>query len=1238
VADNSIRIVIETDAGRSNIVLDNLQKSLKKVGEQSKETKKSFIETARDVGLALDSWMNNLERVGRGMKAVYDVAKEGAELAKTRDSFARYTASVGVSMDQMLAKLRRASGGTIDELRLMQTASKAMSLGVTTDVTQMSQLLEVARNKGRLFGLDTTEAFEKITLGIGRMSPKILDDLGIRIPDAFKESTQAMSETEKISRLLELTIRDGQAEIERMGGVVTTTADHFDALEVAITNTKTAIGEGLMPILGPLAQKLSTVANAAAKAIRNLVEIQRTYSKLFDKNPLEALSYLSQYTPPGWLAWKAGEYGQDQGATADESLSVPGLSQFSDNYSKSFARYQSYRAKSRETFAKMGGDNVTPEEFARLKEEAQKLELFAKRAQKNMERFRQEGVDALADAWGDAKQAGLDFVGVFDVFGEKTTKITGVNTAARELYSEFDDMADLLESELKDAFDITSEGLNDLTNDLVADIEVLARWKATAEEIRDAAPSYLLGDTAGSFVTDLYDRTFNRSGPISQFFAGASRNYSPGAAADTIGGTVDSLFGWAWSEDTPSKTETEQRLRDSLQDPLARVVSDAFSEGIRGGDFGAALSGALRQSVTSAMSNMTSQIFSGVGGGGSAGGSGMGGISSFLFKPVRHSASAGGGLNWGNIAQNFAVGFAVNRIFGEGGIFGGRKENGKAETYSYLADVNSQVKAANEEREMLWRRGRGIETDTRQALKDAVVSYATAGYNDSGDGIFSKKTRTYNANTSATTATMQDFKVLKAVAEREMGTRAIEVMVAGLSDPIQSLIMSLDDLAEVIGPDAGITPSDPRWAGYAETMQPGQFEDRAEYLQMQDQIKKALTQERLTRAGDYFGMIMSNQHYRPNATQIGIAAGQINNMARGSSSFTMNDGTVMNGREYLHYQDIMAMAEATRSNYATMGQIESASPLEAARIQQESIDARVETLSEILGKLEAVFSDTTKSMEERTDAFEKWQQAYGEGYNLWSQGQSITSQASQAMMSNTGSWMSYAINNAYMRPLDAPTIVENYGGVGGVMRAAASSNMSDADKWGSILSGEGNPFSAEFVSDTYANSIANMRVQSQINLGLASGDPQRVAESLSKQLDVYGAQATQAEEFRTFYEGIMNDVSRTEEDREEAARMALEAEETILNSRLRQAEIEKQLEQLAEEKLSRYTADILGTMLTHLGEVQNQGGQNVIVLSAGQPDAKDLAQDLVDALGGENPELANVLTQFIEVVGRDRWG
>jgi hypothetical protein len=61
----------------------------------------------------------------------------------------------------------------------MASANKALALGVGQNAQQIADLLAIARQKGKDFGEGTAQAFEDITVGLGRLSPRILDNLGI---------------------------------------------------------------------------------------------------------------------------------------------------------------------------------------------------------------------------------------------------------------------------------------------------------------------------------------------------------------------------------------------------------------------------------------------------------------------------------------------------------------------------------------------------------------------------------------------------------------------------------------------------------------------------------------------------------------------------------------------------------------------------------------------------------------------------------------------------------------------------------------------------------------------------------------------------------------------------------------------------------------------------------------------------------------------------------------------------
>lgn len=144
----------------------------------------------------------------------------------------------GTDAESMLAGLREASKGMISDLDLMLSANKAMMLNVTNDTETMMRLLEVAQVRGRAMGLSTAQAFENIVTGIGRMSPLILDNLGILTggEQAFSDyaasigkTAEQLTDTEKRQMLVNKVLSDS----------VTAADDAADAtaqLQVAWTN------------------------------------------------------------------------------------------------------------------------------------------------------------------------------------------------------------------------------------------------------------------------------------------------------------------------------------------------------------------------------------------------------------------------------------------------------------------------------------------------------------------------------------------------------------------------------------------------------------------------------------------------------------------------------------------------------------------------------------------------------------------------------------------------------------------------------------------------------------------------------------------------------------------------------------------------------------------------------------------------------------------------------------------
>jgi hypothetical protein len=172
-------------------------------------------------------------------------------------------------MQESLDKLRKAAVNSVSDFDLMQTANRAALLGVTKDTDKLAQLMVTARLRGREMGLDMTQAFNDIVTGIGRGSPLILDNLGIKIPDALTKAMESMDETTKMQTLLDYAIKDGAELAASYGEVNVTTAEKVEALKAKITNLK---DEALIKLEEPLTK----VIDGLGEFIKKLEETAKT--------------------------------------------------------------------------------------------------------------------------------------------------------------------------------------------------------------------------------------------------------------------------------------------------------------------------------------------------------------------------------------------------------------------------------------------------------------------------------------------------------------------------------------------------------------------------------------------------------------------------------------------------------------------------------------------------------------------------------------------------------------------------------------------------------------------------------------------------------------------------------------------------------------------------------------------------------------------------------------------------
>lgn len=235
-----------------------LDKGLSESENKLQGFSKSGLNSLVDFGLKAGAALAGATAAIFAFKQVFDFGEEAAAIDRLQIASGNLANSMGADMDQIVAKIRQASLGTVSDYDIMASASKAMMLGVSADADELANLMEVAALRGRAMGLSTTQAFDDIVRGIGRMSPQIIDNLGIimdaentykNYADSIGKSASELTALEKRQALLNRVLDEGNAQLKKVGGLSEDAASGFERLKANVKNLGDEVKTGLLPYL-----------------------------------------------------------------------------------------------------------------------------------------------------------------------------------------------------------------------------------------------------------------------------------------------------------------------------------------------------------------------------------------------------------------------------------------------------------------------------------------------------------------------------------------------------------------------------------------------------------------------------------------------------------------------------------------------------------------------------------------------------------------------------------------------------------------------------------------------------------------------------------------------------------------------------------------------------------------------------------------------------------------------------
>jgi len=164
---------------------------------------------------------------------------------------------------KILEDLKAATSGTVSEMELMQNALKAENFRIPMDV--LAKGLEFATKRASETGESVDYLVNSFTVGLGRESIKILDNLGISAVELNKEVKLTGDFMAAVGNIMD-------RELSKMGDVILTDAQRMDKFKASIKNVRIEFGQlilkGFTPLIN-MGNKILDYTNRQSKALRD---------------------------------------------------------------------------------------------------------------------------------------------------------------------------------------------------------------------------------------------------------------------------------------------------------------------------------------------------------------------------------------------------------------------------------------------------------------------------------------------------------------------------------------------------------------------------------------------------------------------------------------------------------------------------------------------------------------------------------------------------------------------------------------------------------------------------------------------------------------------------------------------------------------------------------------------------------------------------------------------------------
>jgi CheY-like chemotaxis protein len=210
------------------------------------------------------------------VSAAFHALKEAMNTKHLLLGIQQLSAQSGKNLTSLAGSLNKVTDGALSLKESLASVATAAAVGMTNK--QIIQMGEVAKKASQAMGWDMADAMDRLTKGIGKNRPQLLDELGIIVSanNIYQEYARTIGKTaltltdyEKKQAFANAVLQQG---LDKFGAIEVPT-NPFNKLEAASTNAIQSILNVVNTGLGPLVKYLAESPTGLALALTSITGI-----------------------------------------------------------------------------------------------------------------------------------------------------------------------------------------------------------------------------------------------------------------------------------------------------------------------------------------------------------------------------------------------------------------------------------------------------------------------------------------------------------------------------------------------------------------------------------------------------------------------------------------------------------------------------------------------------------------------------------------------------------------------------------------------------------------------------------------------------------------------------------------------------------------------------------------------------------------------------------------------------